>query len=47
MRRSVSSLETSLQRSGIVVTTYEGQEPTPEDVLITDEVVSKNGRVER
>ncbi|EFF9712407.1 two-component system sensor histidine kinase RcsC [Escherichia coli] len=34
-------LETSLQRSGIVVTTYEGQEPTPEDVLITDEVVSK------
>ncbi len=22
-------LETSLQRSGIVVTTYEGQEPTP------------------
>ncbi len=33
--------ETSLQRSGIVVTTYEGQEPTPEDVLITDEVVSK------
>ncbi len=40
-------LETSLQRSGIVVTTYEGQEPTPEDVLITDEVVSKNGRAER
>lgn len=39
--------ETSLQRSDIVVTTYEGQEPTPEDVLITDEVVSKNGRVER
>ena len=34
-------LETSLQRSGIVVTTYEGQKPTPEDVLITDEVVSK------
>ncbi|WP_193009919.1 two-component system sensor histidine kinase RcsC [Escherichia coli] len=34
-------LETSLQRSGIVVTTYEGQEPTPEDVLITDEVVNK------
>lgn len=34
-------LENSLQRSGIVVTTYEGQEPTPEDVLITDEVVSK------
>lgn len=34
-------LETSLQRSGIVVTTYEGQEPTPEDVLITDEVVSQ------
>ncbi|HAH2777843.1 two-component system sensor histidine kinase RcsC [Escherichia coli] len=34
-------LEISLQRSGIVVTTYEGQEPTPEDVLITDEVVSK------
>lgn len=33
--------ETSLQRSGIVVTTYEGQEPTPEDVLITDEVVNK------
>ncbi|EEZ4382886.1 two-component system sensor histidine kinase RcsC [Escherichia coli] len=34
-------LETSLQRSGIVVATYEGQEPTPEDVLITDDVVSK------
>lgn len=34
-------LETSLQRSGIVVTTYRGQEPTPEDVLITDEVVGK------
>ncbi|MGU0161102.1 hypothetical protein ACVXHB_17205 [Escherichia coli] len=30
-----------MQRSGIVVTTYEGQEPTPEDVLITDEVVRK------
>ncbi len=27
--------------AGIVVTTYEGQEPTPEDVLITDEVVNK------
>ncbi|MBD7973405.1 two-component system sensor histidine kinase RcsC [Escherichia whittamii] len=34
-------LETSLQRSGIVVATYEGQEPIPEDVLITDDVVSK------
>ncbi len=40
-------LETSLQRSGIVVTTYEGQEPTPEDVLITDEVVSKKWQGER
>lgn len=38
---ALSVLETSLQRSDIVVTTYEGQEPTPEDVLITDEVVSK------
>ncbi|QLN19817.1 two-component system sensor histidine kinase RcsC [Escherichia coli] len=34
-------LETSLQRSGIVVATYEGQEPTPEDVLITDDAMSK------
>ncbi|RZN20315.1 MULTISPECIES: two-component system sensor histidine kinase RcsC [unclassified Escherichia] len=34
-------LETSLQRSGIVVATYEGQEPASEDVLITDDVVSK------
>ncbi|RZN39944.1 two-component system sensor histidine kinase RcsC [Escherichia sp. E2748] len=34
-------LETSLQRSGIVVATYEGQEPTSEDVLITDDVMSK------
>ncbi|MGR5716319.1 hypothetical protein, partial [Escherichia coli] len=34
-------LDTSLQRSGIVVTTYEGQAPTPEEGLFTDEVVSR------
>ena len=34
-------IETSLQRSGVVVTTYEGQEPSPEDVLITDEPLSE------
>lgn len=34
-------IETSLQRSGVIVTTYEGQEPSPEDVLITDEALSE------